>query len=103
MKLKLESHVIVEAAGIGNMPYAGPFVLSLSSPLIMSRNQSVTEYLGCSVILWRTTTDRPTFTAHTAVTTYTIKVAAYAVLADLEVLVNYFSIADFWNDFMKGD
>jgi hypothetical protein len=103
LDIQLESHSVVEAAGLGDLPYAGPFILALSSPIIVLRNQSITEYISCFTTLWRTTTDRPTFTAHTVITTYTLKVAGYAVLVDLEVLGQYFSIADFWNDFMKGD
>jgi hypothetical protein len=100
-ELKLESHVVVEAAAIGTLSYCGPFAVDLANPIHVKRNESTLEYLGASCELWRSTTDRPTFTAHTVVTTYTIKVAAYAVLCDLEVLKNYRSLDELWNQFLK--
>jgi hypothetical protein len=100
-RYKFESHVAVEAAGIGTLPYAGPYILDLQSPLIIGSSSSVVEYFGCTCILWRTTTDRPTLTAHTVVTTYTIKVSAYAIIVDPEVIKSYPSMDAFWNEFMK--
>jgi hypothetical protein len=100
-RFKLESHVVVEAAGIGTLPYAGPFILDFQSPLVIQKNQSSVEYIGCTCILYRTTADRPAFTAHTVVTTYTIKVAGYAIVVDPEVIAAYPSMDAFWNEFMK--
>jgi hypothetical protein len=51
--------------------------------------------------LWRTTTDRPTFTAHTVVTTYTIKVYGYAIVVDAEIIAQYETMDQFWNEFLK--
>ena len=100
-RYKLESHVIVEAAGIGTMPYAGPFILDFHAPVVISKNQSMVEYIGASCLLWRSTADYPVFTAHTAVTTYTIKVAGYAIIVDPEVIAAYPSMDEFWNEFLK--
>lgn len=98
----LDSFKVVEAAAQLTMPYAGPFLIPLHFPIICKRNESVLEYLASSTTIYRTTANYPTFNAHTVVTTYTIKVAAYAVLVDTEVLGQYKSLDQFWNEFLIG-
>ena len=99
--IKLQSHVVVESAAIATLSYEGPFIIDLANPLIVKRNESTIEYLGVLTELYRATTDRPDFTAHTVATTYTIKVAGYAVIADPEVIEGYRSLDAFWNQFCK--
>lgn len=101
-KYELESYVVVEAAGIATLPYCGPFIYDFHDPVILERNKSVLEYIGATVMMHRTTTDRPTLTAHTAVTTYTLKVYAHAVLCDIAILKKFSSLEELWNQFMKG-
>lgn len=98
---RLESYVVVEAASIATLPYAGPFAIPFAQPIICKRIESTLEYLGCTTIIHRTTADRPTFTAHTVVTTYTLKVNLHAVLVDMEILQAYNSLSDLWNDIIQ--
>jgi hypothetical protein len=100
-RLYMESHQVVESAGIATLPYAGPFVLDLHAPVIIQKNQSTVEYLGVTCILWKSAADYPAFTAHTVVTTYTIKVLPYAIIVDPEVISQYESMDAFWNEFLK--
>lgn len=101
-EIRVDSFAVVEAAAIATVPYAGPFIVALNYPIMVKRNESVLEYLSSFTIVNRSTTDYPTFDAHTVATTYTIKVAGYAVLVDLEVIANYRSLDAFWNEFLQG-
>jgi hypothetical protein len=75
----LESKEISEAAAIETVKYAGPFKLLLAKPDVLVKSDDSTSYLGAQTELWRNTTE---FAAHTAVTTYTLKVYAHAVVVD---------------------
>jgi len=101
-EIRVDSFVVVEAAGIATVPYAGPFIIPLNYPILVKRNEAIIEYLGVFTVLNRSTTDYPTFTAHTVVTTYTLVVAGYAVLVDPAVMSNYSSLDEFWNEFLAG-
>lgn len=101
-EMELDSFKILEGAGIGAVPYAGPFILPLNYPIKVERNESIIEHLGCFTVLWRNTAEFPTFTAHSVATTYTFKVAGYAVLVDLSIIANYKSLDEFWAEFTAG-
>lgn len=101
-EIRVESFAVVEAAAIATVPYAGPFLIPLSYPVLVKRNESILEYLGAFTVINRSTTDYPTFDAHTVATTYTVKVAGYAVLVDVEVIAQYKTLDEFWNEFLAG-
>ena len=77
-------------------------MIPLSYPVLVKRNESILEYLGAFTVINRSTTDYPTFDAHTVATTYTVKVAGYAVLVDVEVIAQYKTLDEFWNEFLAG-
>jgi hypothetical protein len=100
---EFDSFKVVEAAGSETLPYAGPLLYDFHNPKIVKRSDTETEYIGCTCILWRNTAEFPTFTAHTVVTTYTIKVYGWAVLVDLSIMKSgaFKSMDELWSQFLK--
>jgi hypothetical protein len=103
VRYMLDSFVVVEGAAILDLPYFGPLIYSFHEPIEIKRNEDTIEYFSGVCMLWRrTSTDRYAFTAHTAVTTYTIKVNGYAIVADVELVQMFDTLDDLWAQFIMG-
>lgn len=94
--LELTSKIIVEAAGIETVPYCGWFIVPLAKPVLVKGDDQEDIVLG-TVSEVRQADDG----AYTAVTTITIKCAAYAVYVDASLVEenNWAQVSDFWELF----
>lgn len=102
LKYKFSSYLVVEGAGIATLQYFGPLIFDFHKPLRIKRNEQTVEYFSATTTLWiRSSTDRNAYTAHTVVTTYTIKVNAYVILADPGLVAMFATLDDFWSRFQK--
>lgn len=85
--VKFLSEIIVEAAGIKTEPYSEPVFEPLASPIVVGKNDSVKEYWSIFGKIQRVTgKESRAKLAHTVVTTYTLKVNAWAILADVNLV-----------------
>lgn len=84
---KLDSHYIsANLANVATMPYFGPLRFPFLKPLIVKPSDTITEYLSHMTRVWRrTAADRYAFTAHSAVTTYTLAFKSWLVIVDTSV------------------
>jgi hypothetical protein len=90
---KFESrYFAANAANVAALPYFGPLKFEFVKPLIVKRAEGITEYISHDTTLWRIVADatgRWGKTAHTAVSTYDIKVRPWIIMCDVEDLASY--------------
>ena len=95
VRIKLQSRVTVSVAAKITEPYCGPFVFPLRKAIALKKGGNITEYVCAAGML-----NRASDAAHTAVTTYTLKVTGWAIVADLGVIQGQ-RLAEFWKEFLQ--
>jgi len=94
-KYKFLSKRIVEGAAIMTQHYSEKVVHYFAEPSVFKRSDPIKEIISTEMILNKVTDaeDRE-LAAHTAITTYTIKMTAHAILVDTELLSAFRSLTE---------
>lgn len=93
---------LIVSGEVAAVPYSPYFIYPFSEPIICNRGDQETIYIGQVTMLARCTMASNVLVAHTAVTTYTLKMTAYAVLFDPELASKFNRVSDIVN-FLKGE